>query len=41
MPLTAFELEALVAAWPGGSIRTLARLVEGVVRAREEAVSRQ
>ncbi len=35
LPLDAFELEALTNAWPGGSIRTLARLVEGVIKARE------
>jgi hypothetical protein len=40
-PLTAFELEALTAAWPGGSIRALGRLVEGVVKAREASISRQ
>jgi hypothetical protein len=40
-PLTAIELEALTAAWHGRSIRALARLVEGVVKAREESINRQ
>jgi len=35
LPLDAFELEALTNAWPGGSIRALARLVEGVLKSRE------
>jgi ATP-dependent Lon protease len=35
LPLDAFELEALGAAWPGGSIRALGRLVEGILAARE------
>jgi ATP-dependent Lon protease len=40
-PLTTLELEALAAAWPGGSIRALSRLVEGVTRAREDSIRRQ
>jgi hypothetical protein len=40
-PLTAVELDALSGAWRGGSIRVLARLVEGVVKAREDSIRRQ
>lgn len=35
------EIEALMTAWSGGSIRKLRRLVEGVVRARELAAGMQ
>lgn len=34
-PLEAFEIEALQANWPGGSIRRLERLVEGLIATRE------
>jgi hypothetical protein len=35
LPLDALELEALAAAWLGGSVRALARLVEAVLAARD------
>jgi hypothetical protein len=34
-PLEGFEIEALVRAWTGGSIRKLERLVETLVETRE------
>jgi hypothetical protein len=37
MPLDDMELRAVASAWPGGSIRHLARLLEGVVAARNHA----
>ncbi len=40
LPLDAYELEQLAAAWPGGSIRALARLVEAVLKARDAGTSR-
>lgn len=40
-PLEAFELAALSAAWRGGSIRKLERLVEVLVEGRERERSRQ
>jgi ATP-dependent Lon protease len=40
LPLDAYELEQLAAAWPGGSIRALARLVETVLKARDAVASR-
>lgn len=40
-PLEPFELEALSAAWPGGSIRRLERLVEVLIDGRERERSRQ
>lgn len=40
LPLDAYELEQLAAAWPGGSIRALARLVETVLKARDAVTSR-
>jgi hypothetical protein len=35
--LTADEFEALAAAWPGGSLRALQRMIEAVLRARDQA----
>ncbi|WP_378950124.1 AAA family ATPase [Mesorhizobium sp. ANAO-SY3R2] len=40
-PLDPVEIDALNAAWPGGSIRTLQRLVEGLFEAREDGRARQ
>ncbi|HWA78754.1 MAG TPA: AAA family ATPase [Acetobacteraceae bacterium] len=40
LPLDAFELEALAAAWPGGSVRALARLLEAVLAARDGTLIR-
>ena len=40
LPLDAYELEQLAAAWPGGSIRALGRLVEAVLKARDAVASR-
>jgi hypothetical protein len=40
-PLEPFEVEALSAAWGGGSIRGLTRLLEGLIEAREHERSRQ
>ena len=37
LPLTGEELDALAEHWHGGSIRILARLVEGVLNARNLA----
>ncbi len=36
LPLDGVELEALLDAWPGGSLRSLRRLVEGVLAARDQ-----
>ncbi|WP_026381977.1 hypothetical protein [Afifella pfennigii] len=36
LPLDGDELEALRTAWSGGSVRLLRRLVEAVLRARDE-----
>ena len=35
-PVTGDEMEALSAAWPGGSLRSLQRLLEGVLLARNQ-----
>ena len=35
-PITGDEMEALSAAWPGGSLRSLQRLLEGVLSARDQ-----
>ncbi len=40
-PLDQVEIDALSAAWPGGSIRTLQRLVEKLFELREECRARQ
>ena len=40
-PLTIVERETLGAHWRGGSVRRLARLVEVVVREREQRTQRQ
>lgn len=40
-PLAPFEVDALVAAWGGGSIRKLTRLLEGLIKAREHERSWQ
>jgi ATP-dependent Lon protease len=40
LPLDAVELAELTAAWPGGSIRALGRLIEGVLKARETSAVR-
>lgn len=40
-PLEGFELDALARVWPGGSIRRLERLVEGLRDARERARRQQ
>ena len=37
VPLDAYELQAVAEAWPGGSIRRLTRLLEGVLAARNHA----
>jgi hypothetical protein len=37
IPLSALELDHLAGAWRGGSIRALGRLVEGVLKARNES----
>jgi len=39
-PLTAEEIDALRAVWPGGSVRQLRRYLEGVLAAREAVVAR-
>ena len=39
-PITGDEMEALSAAWPGGSLRSLQRLLEGVLSARDQWVGR-
>ena len=36
-PLDGVELQAVAQAWPGGSMRRLARLLEGVIAARNHA----
>lgn len=40
LPLDGVEIEALSAAWPGGSIRTLQRLVDRLVDVREASMTR-
>lgn len=40
-PLAPFEVDALAAAWGGGSIGKLTRLLEGLIKAREHERSRQ
>jgi len=40
-PLDGVEFDELARAWPGGSLRTLERLVEGMVEARERGRRRQ
>ena len=37
-PLTQDEMDALCRYWPGGSIRNLRRLIEGVLAARDKAM---
>ena len=39
-PVTGDEMEALSAAWPGGSLRSLQRLLEGVLSARDQWAGR-
>ena len=39
-PITGDEMEALSAAWPGGSLRSLQRLLEGVLSARDQWAGR-
>jgi replication-associated recombination protein RarA len=40
-PLAPFEVDALAAAWGGGSVRKLTRLLEGLIKSREHERSRQ
>lgn len=40
-PLEGFELDELQSAWPGGSLRKLERLIEGLAEAREHGRRRQ
>jgi hypothetical protein len=40
LPLDGVEIEALSAAWPGGSIRTLQRIVERLIDVREASMTR-
>ena len=40
LPLDGVEVEALSAAWPGGSIRTLQRIVERLIDVREASMTR-
>ena len=39
-PINVHEMEALSAAWPGGSLRSLKRLLEGVLLARDQLSGR-
>lgn len=40
LPLDGVEIEALSAAWPGGSIRTLQRIVDRLIDVREASMTR-
>ena len=40
-PLDGVELQAVAEAWPGGSLRRLARLLDGVLAARDHAPALQ
>lgn len=40
LPLDGVEIEALSAAWPGGSIRALQRIVERLIHVREASMTR-
>jgi hypothetical protein len=41
LPLSTLELEHLAGVWRGGSIRALGRLVVGIIKAREQSITRQ
>jgi hypothetical protein len=40
LPLDGVEIAALSAAWPGGSIRALQRIVERLIHVREVSMTR-